>query len=174
MRLPLSSSLPSVGSSDDGALTSQLLLAGANAEVNRFSWGEFDDSDLSASHRTTHAGLTRSINFNPKVAVRFIRSRSQTVFPSLSDISSSLRSFDSPVAADDIQALKDSLVDSDDEDFERFYRTMESSTAGITRPVNRPRRFSFESLDDLSVGASGRARSVSCDDYVFQSMKSGG
>ena len=175
MRLPLSSSLPSVGSSEDASLARQLLLAGSNAEVNRISCIEFDVSDIASSPELPSTTLRKVIDFNPNVKVRFIRGRSNTMHSSFSDLSSSWRHLDSPVAPDGFQQLKDCLPDSDDEEFDRFYRTMEYPNTRIPVGRNRGRRFSLDHSDDHEVPRTeSRARSVSCDDFVFQSMKLGG
>jgi hypothetical protein len=175
MRLPLSSSLPSVGSSEDGILACQLLLAGANAEVNRISCFEFDESDIRASPDTPAGRLKRTIDFNPTVAVRFFRGRSNTMNSSFSDLSSSWRHLDSPTAVDGVQQLKECLPDSDDEEFDRFYRTMEYPNVRIPLGTNRLRRLSLDQSEDYDPpSVAARARSVSCDDFVFQSMKLGG
>jgi hypothetical protein len=176
MRLPLSSSLPSVGSSDDGALARQLLLAGTNAEVNRISCGEFDnESDVLSSPRTPNPRFEKLINFNPQVSVRFIRARSNTMHSSFSDLSGSLRYLDSPIAPDATQQLKECYQDSDDEEFDRFYRTMEYPPLRPQVCTNRARRLSLDHVDENTTSYVGsRARSVSCDDMVFQSMKLGG
>ena len=175
MRLPLSSSLPSVGSSDDGALARHLLLAGTNAEVNRISCGEFDnESDVLSSPRTPNPCFERVINFNPQVSVRFIRPRSNTIQSSLSDWSASMRYLDSPIAPDATQELKECCQDSDDDEFDRFYRTM-LNPPRLGVPFPHSRRFSLDNVDENAPShESGRPRSVSCDDFVFQSMKLGG
>jgi hypothetical protein len=176
MRLPLSSSLPSVGSSDDGILAKQLLLAGTNAEFNRASCSGIDKSDTSSSPRTLSPHEFKAINFNPEVSVRFIRRYAKISNSGVSDAFGSFRSSDSPIAPDATQSLKDDYVDSEDEEFDRFYRSMRPGL-GISNPgsTERSRRFSLDQLEEnLSDRTGGRARSVSCDEYLFQSMKMGG
>jgi hypothetical protein len=174
MRLPLSSSLPSIGSSDDGGLSKQLLLAGTNAEFNRISCCEFNnDSDSSSSPQTFDSRANKSIIFNPQVAVRFIRARSNTTHSGPSDMSNSLRSVDSLVVLDSTLNLKEPDIDSDDEEFDRFYRTMRPSVCLFTPSQRRNRRYSLDERDE-SPRMESRPRSVSCDELVFQSMKLGG
>lgn len=176
MRLPLSSSLPSVGSSDDGILAKQLLLAGTNAEFNRASCSGIDKWDTSSSPGTLSPRESKAIIFNPEVSVRFIRRHPNVPTSGVSDAFGSFRSSDSPIAPDATQSLKDDYVDSDDEEFDRFYRSMRPGldlshgSAG-----ERTRRLSLDQYEEIfSHQTERRERSVSCDEYLFQSMKLGG
>ena len=180
MRLPLSSSLNSLADSEDG-ISKQLMIAGTNAEFNRISCCDFeDDSDGTRSPVTPTRRSLKSINFDPNVRVRFIRPRSNTLRSSFSDLSASFRCLDSPVAGDSTQLLKEASPQSDDEEFDRFYRTMDLHRCQIPTPPSRSRRFSLDQVHELNVDdihsprLGGRTRSVSCDDFVFQTMNIGG
>lgn len=180
MRLPLSSSLNSIADSEDG-ISKQLLIAGTNAEFNRISCCDYDDeSELTHSPATPTRHSLKSINFDPQVRVRFIRPRSNTLRSSFSDLSSSFRCLDSPVAHDSTQLLKESSPQSDDEEFDKFYRTMEAHRCAIPTPPSRSRRLSFDQVHEMHLDGlhsprlGGRTRSVSCDDFVFQTMNIGG
>ena len=170
MRLPLSSSLPSVTDSEDGEISKHLLLADTNAEFNRIALSQYDnDSDNSStSSYSPEREPLRLINFHPEVRVRFIRPRSSTMRSSFSDIPGSFRCCDSPIGEDSKQLLRESSPQSDDEEFDRFYRTMQ--------PVcGRSRGQSFEEATESpsvhTVSGGNRRRSVSCDDLFFQSIR---
>ena len=175
MQLPLSSSLPSITDSEDGLLTSHLMLADANAELNRMAYDDFDE--YSDGSPTTPQAYHRIINFNPEVNVRFIRPRSGTMRSSFSDITGTIRSIDSPLHKDCKQSLKESSpLSDDDEEFDRFYKTMESKQSlasprsrrrlSMDETIPRYKAHRFEAHFGHFVG--NRRRSLSCDNYFFQ------
>jgi hypothetical protein len=169
MRLPLSSSLPSIADSDDGSLSRQLMLADTNAEYNRIAFNGYDNyTDISSPSPYSERDPLRSIDFHPQVKVRFIRARSNTMRSSFSDLMGSFMCSDSPVGADSTQMLKECSPHSDDEEFDRFYRTMQSPICSIPTQQSRSRRLSY---DDDSSNLEGtfqvlqRPRSISCDNF---------
>jgi len=171
MLLPLSSSLPSIADSEDGILSKQLMLADTNAEYNRIAFSQYDDySDISSpSPATTLREPLKTITFHPEVSVRFIRPRLNTARSSFSDFFGSFKCPDSPLCEDSTQTLKESSPHSGDEEFDRFYRTMESHNYQIPTPPARSRRLSFDDgLDIESRHRGNRPRSISCDDHFFQ------
>ena len=165
MQLPLSSSVASISDSDD-LLTNHLMLANANAEMNRVGYDAYEDySDASP---VTPQAYQRVLQFNPEVTVRFIRPRSGTIMSSFSDICGTIRCADSPLQADCKQTLKESSpLSEEDDEFDRFYKTMEC------RGSLNSRRFSMDESIPVYRSTSrltpnfqhhNRQRSLSCDD----------
>ena len=168
MQLPLSSSLPSITDSEDGVLTSHLMMANANAEFNRMAYEDFDEYPDNSP--ITPQACGRLINFHPEVNVRFIRPRSGTQLSNVSDSSGTYRYLDSPVRPDCKQSLKESSpLSDDDEEFDRFFKTMEyRHSFGAHRT---PRRLSMDETFPRfphPYSNSNRQRSLSCDNYFFQ------
>ena len=169
MRLPLSSSLPSIADSDDGSLSRQLMLADTNAEYNRIAFSGYDDfTDISSPSPNSEKDPMRSINFHPQVKVRFIRARSNTMRSSFSDLVGSIMCSDSPIGEDSTQMLKECSPQSDDEEFDRFYRTMQPPICSIPNPSSRVRRLSYDDdggMFEGSLQVLSRPRSISCDNF---------
>ena len=173
MQLPLSSSINSQTDSEDGLLSQSLRLADSNAEINRFAFSHYDEySDVSPASSRAYL---RSINFNPEVSVRFIRPRSNTMKSNLSDASvgSGTRFPESPIGRDAKQLLKESSPISDDEEFDRFYKTMRPMKLFPTRISTR--RLSMDDTPCIHEESprnyrANRTRSISCDDNFFQTI----
>jgi len=184
MQLPVSSSPVSATDSDDASVARRLVLAGNNAEVNRFAFFQYDDlPETTAIHVKTRA---RELQFHPIVKVRGIRPRSNTMRSNVSDASCCTTS---PRAPDYMIELNDTNPDSDDDEFDRFYKTMPS--VDVSSLLGQ-RRASVDELslklmtksgffgsgdsitesnlavDELSTEPLLRPRSVSCDDFFFR------
>jgi hypothetical protein len=185
MQLPISSSFPD---SEDSVLSHQLHLADANAELNRFglSYGEAPSYEYSPSCVRANG---KAIIFNPEVSVRFIRPRSNTMRSSVSDASvNSLNRYgESPLGPDSMQRLKESSPLSDDEEFERFYKTMPQVRVQASHSSELPvcrlsldglarndRMSSYYEEDDVTATITPdenrytRTRSISRDEDFFQ------
>jgi len=184
MQLPVSSSPISATDSEDVSVARRLVLAGNNAEVNRFAFFQYDDpSETTPIHTKTR---TKELQFNPIVKVRSIRPRSNTMRSNVSDASCCTTS---PRAPDYMVELNDSNPDSDDDEFDRFYKTMPSvdvlsmmghrrasvddvslkwmTTAGFFGSTDSTNG-SDSATDGMSAEQLLRPRSVSCDDYFFR------
>ncbi len=185
MQLPLSSSL---SESEDGVLHQHLKLADSNAELNKCIFYGLEVPYETSS--TDLAACARGIYFNPEVSVRFIRPRSNTMRSNLSDVSiaSNNRYGESPLGPDSKQQLKESSPQSDDEEFEKFYKTMPQVRIYQGHLSNHPvRRLSLDGdmrggieempsyyEDDDATSTStpdenrySRTRSMSCDEFFF-------
>jgi hypothetical protein len=183
MQLPVTSSPISVTDSEDGLLSEHLVLASCNAEENRFTMSHYDD--ISEATPMNIQPRIKSIHFNPEVDVRFIRPRSNTMRSTTSDVSGGSYTYPvSPIGEDGKMQLNDiSSPVSDDDEFEKFYRTMPRMNLEI---LTKRRR---SSIDEISLPSSytpplvytgddvdfynscdrvNRSRSVSCDDYFFR------
>ena len=173
MLLPLSYSLPNNTDSDDGSIYAQLQLANTNAEYNRVQCFHSDDDYPETVIRNPVRVRCKGINFHPEVSVRYIPSRAKTANVGSGETSSYLMLNDSPVPPDSKLLLKECSPVSDDEDFNRFYRTMESNVACLPIIQARCRTFSLDCLNDYpqSSPASRRPRSMSCDDLFLPALK---
>lgn len=185
MLLPVSSSPLSATDSEDRLLTKQLVLADTNAELNRFAFSHFDDQS-ETSPNGSHQRL-KSIQFNPEVNVRYIRPRSNTMRSTMSDASASSSGFPNSPRECKVELNDASPEDSDDDDFERFYKTMPPMDFSVIRDGRRrasvdefaiigtPSLYTHETdtpdarESTTVLRGPSRTRSVSCDDYFFQS-----
>jgi hypothetical protein len=185
MMLPVSSSPISASDSDDASVARRLVLAGNNAEVNRFAFFQYDEpTETTPIHTKTRA---RELQFNPIVNVRAIRPRSYTLRSNISDVSmGSSCCAASPRAPDYQEDLNDTNPDSDDDEFDRFYKTMPSMDVLNIGDRRRSSVDDFslklishmgyvhsqesipESFDASSNEHSNRPRSISCDDFFFR------
>ena len=184
MQLPVSSSPISATDSEDMSVARRLVLAGNNAEVNRFAFFQYDDlSETTPIHAKTR---TKELQFNPVVNVRSIRPRSNTMRSNISDTSCCTTS---PRAPDYMVELNDCNPDSDDDEFDRFYKTMPSvdvlsmlgqrrasvddvslkimTKAGFFGPADSIYE-SDSAFEGISPEQLLRPRSVSCDDFFFR------
>jgi len=162
---------------DEGHLSARLILAENNSEYNRIQCYDSDDLyEQSLSPTMPMSRNSRSINFNPEVSVRFIRARSNTILSNTSDVSGSFRLSTSPIPPDTKQILRECSPVSDDEEFDRFYRTMDSSTNCFPLILPGARRLSFDCYNGSPRlrSPTGRHRSLSCDDMFFHSLTIGG